>query len=263
MGSATRSALESARTALAAAKGVDLAVGEQLLAAARTIGSSPQLLGALSNPSADAAGTKALVASVFAELGAPARGLLDVVVSSRWSSGDDLLAGIEELGIRAIAASAKAPGRIEAELFELGRAITSDAELELAIGSKRGSAEGKRSLVAGILGGAALPQTVAIAGHLVQQPRGRRIGELVRSAVTTVADTSGKGVATVTVARPLSPKQLEAVTASIARRYGREHVINQVVEPALVGGVRVQVGDEVIDGSVSSRLADVRLQLAG
>ena len=54
MGSATRSALTSARTALAEAKGVDLAVGEQLLAAARTIGSSPQLLSALSNPSSSA-----------------------------------------------------------------------------------------------------------------------------------------------------------------------------------------------------------------
>lgn len=263
MGSATRSALESARTALAAAKGVDLALGEQMLAAARTIGSSPQLLSALSNPSADAAGTKVLVASVFAELGATARGLLDVVVSSRWSSGDDLLAGIEELGIRAIAASATTPGVIEAQLFEFGRAVTSDAELELAIGSKRGTAEGKLSLVTSLLGSAALPQTVAIAGHLVQQPRGRRIGELIRSAVSTVADTTGKGVATVTVARPLSSQQLSAVTASIARRYGREHVINQVVDPALLGGVRVQVGDEVIDGSVASRLADVRLQLAG
>jgi F-type H+-transporting ATPase subunit delta len=263
MGSATRSSLQTARSALAAAKGVDLATGEQLLAAARTIGGSTQLLSALANPSGDAAGTKALVAAVFGEIGPTARGLVDVVVSSRWSSGDDLLAGLEELGIRAIATTATTPGAIEAELFEFGRAVTSDAELELAIGSKRDSAAGKLSLVQSLLGGSASAQTLAIAGHLVQQPRGRRIGELVRGAAAIVADTAGKGVATVTVARPLSAAQLSAVTASIARRYGRDHVVNQVVDASLVGGVRVQVGDEVIDGSIASRLADVKLQLAG
>ncbi len=263
MGSATRSALDSARTALAAASGIDLAAGEQLLAAARTIGSSPQLLNALSNPSASAAGTTALVDTVFSELGTSARQLLHTMVSSRWSSGDDLLAGIEEIGIRAIAASAPSAGVIEAELFAFGRAVTSDAELELAIGSKRGTAASKLALVTDLLGSRASAQSRAIVGHLVQQPRGRRIGELVRSAASTAADTTGKGIATVTVARPLTAAQRDAVAATIAKRYGRDHVINQVVDPSIIGGVRVQVGDEVTDGSVASRLNDLKLQLAG
>jgi F-type H+-transporting ATPase subunit delta len=263
MGSATRSALATARTALTAAKGIDLAAGEQLLAAARTIGSSPQLLSALSNPSANAAGTTALVDTVFAELGSPARALLQTMVASRWSSGDDLLAGIEELGIRAIAASAPEAGVIEAELFEFGRAVTSNAELELAIGSKRGTPQSKLALVTDLLGSRASAQSRAIAGHLVQQPRGRRVGELVRSAAVTAADTAGKGVATVTVAAPLTAAQRATVAASIASRYGREHVINQIVDPSLIGGVRVQVGDEVTDGSIAARLNDLKLQLAG
>ena len=263
MGSATRSARESARTALTSAKGVTLATGEQLLAAARTIGSSPQLLSALSNPSSDAAGTSTLIDTVFAELSAPARDLLHGMAASRWSSGDDLLAGIEEIGIRAIAASATSSGTIEAELFEFGRAVTSDAELELAIGSKRGAAAEKLALVTSLLGRKASAQTIAIAGHLVQQPRGRRIGELVRSAATTVADSAGKGIATVTVAAPLTEAQRKNVAETIASRYGREHVINQVVDPALVGGVRVQVGDEVTDGSIAARLTELKLQLAG
>jgi F-type H+-transporting ATPase subunit delta len=263
MGSATRSALDSARTALAAASGIDLAAGEQLLAAARTIGSSPQLLSALSNPSASAAGTTALVDTVFSELGAPARQLLHAMVASRWSSGNDLLAGIEEIGVRAIASSAPEAGVIEAELFAFGRAVTSDAELELAIGSKRGTAASKLTLVTDLLGARASAQSRAIAGHLVQQPRGRRIGELVRTAASTAADTAGKGIATVTVARPMTPAQRDAVAATIAGRYGRDHVINQIVDPSIIGGVRVQVGDEVTDGSIAARLNDLKLQLAG
>lgn len=262
MGSATRGALESARTALTSARNIDLAAGEQLLAAARAIGSSAQLLSALSNPSASAAGTSALIDTVFSELDTPARELLRMMVAFRWSSGDDLLAGIEEIGIRAIAATTSTPGVIEAELCEFGRAVTSHADLELAIGSKRGTAASKLTLVTDLLGRRASAHTLAIAEHLVQQPRGRRIGELVRSATATVADTSGKGVATVTVARAMTETQWADVAASIARRYGREHVINQVIDTALIGGVRVQVGDEVIDGSIAARLADLKLQLA-
>jgi F-type H+-transporting ATPase subunit delta len=263
MGSATRSARASARTALGAVEGVNFEVVAQLLAAARTIGGSQQLLSALSNPSASAAGTSALIDTVFAELSTPARELLHGMVASRWSSGDDLLAGIEETGFRAVAATASKPGVIEAELFELGRAVTSNAELELAIGSKRGAAAGKLALVVDLLGDRASVQSHAIAGHLVQQPRGRRIAELVRTAAITVADAAGTGVATVTVAQPMTAPQRTAVAASIERRYGREHVINQVVDPSLIGGVRVQVADEVIDGSVSAKLAELKLQLAG
>lgn len=262
MGSATRSALESARAALLTSHGVDRAAGEQLLAAARTIGSSAQLLSALANPSASATGTSALIDTVFSELNAPARDFLSGMVATGWSSGDDLLAGIEEMGIRAIAATAPTPGVIEAELFEFGRAVTSNAQLELAVGSKRGSAADKQTLVNELLASRASAHTLAIAEHLVLQPRGRRIGELVRSAVRTVADTADKGVATVTVARTMTAAQRADVSASIARRYGREHVINQVVDATLIGGVRVQVGDEVIDGSISARLADLKFQLA-
>ncbi|WAB80949.1 F0F1 ATP synthase subunit delta [Microcella daejeonensis] len=262
MGSATRGATESARAALARTSGVDLTTGEQLLGAARTIGSSKQLVSALTDPSATDSAKAGLIGTIFAGLQPAARTLLEGMVASRWSSGDDLLAGIEEVGIRAIAASAPAGSSVEGELFAFGQGVTSDAELELAIGSKRGAPEGKRDLVDALLAQAS-PQARSIAGHLVQQPRGRRIGELVRSAATTVADASGKGVATVTVARPLTDEQRSAIAQSIARRYGREHTLNQVIDPAVIGGVRVQVGDEVVDGSIAARLSELKLRLAG
>lgn len=263
MGSATRSALAHARESLAAASGVDLSVGEQLLAAARAIGSSTQLQAALMDSSAAPEAKKALISTLFADLGATARGLLESIATSRWSSKNELLAGIEEIGIRAVAHSATDANALVGELFAFGRAAASDAGLELAIGSKRGSAEGKLSLVTALVGGRGSAQAVAILGHLVQQPRGRRIGDLVSSAAAIVADAAGRGVATVTVARPLTEAQASNVQQTLTGRYGREHVLNQVIDPGVVGGVRVQVGDEVIDGSVAARLADLKLRLAG
>ena len=155
MGSATRVALEHATTRLAGlgAK-VDLATGEELFAAGRIIGDSSHLLGALSDPGAEASAKTALVKQLFGPAYSPVTvELLDAVATSRWSSHKDLLAGIEELGIRAVASSAPASAAIDSELFEFSRAVTTDANLELALGSKLGSVDQKRSLVERLIGG--------------------------------------------------------------------------------------------------------------
>jgi F-type H+-transporting ATPase subunit delta len=262
MGSATREALSASTAALAAiGSKADLATGEQLLAAGRVIGDSAQLLAALSDPAADAADKSSIVNAVFGSLGATAKSLLATLASQRWSSGDDLLAGIEQIGFRVLARSAAASTAIEKELFAFGAAVTSDAELELAVGSKLGTPAAKAALVTTLLGGKASPQTVAIVSHLVQQPRGRRIAALLRGAADVVADEAGLAIATVTTAAPIGEKQLARLAASLGTG-GRELRINHVIDPSIVGGIRVQIGDEVIDGTVASRLNDLRLQLA-
>ena len=106
------------------------------------------------------------------------------------------------------------------------------------------------------------PQTVAILDHLVQQPRGRRIAALLRAAATIVADEAGLAVATVTTATAIDAKQLTRLAAALSKSSGRELRINHVIDPAIVGGVRVQIGDEVTDGTVATKLTELRLQLA-
>ena len=263
MGSATREALSATRSALAGlgAK-TDLTVGEELLAAGRVIGDSAQLRAALADPSAESSAKTSIVDAVFSSLSASTKSLLGSVVSSRWSNDDDLLAGVEELGFRVIAGTA-GTAAIDAELFTFGTAVNSDPELELAVSSKLGSNAAKLALVQKLLGSKASPQTVAIVGHLVQQPRGRRIAELLRHAASIVADEAGLSIATVTTATQLNAAQLDRLGKGLAKTYGRELRINQIVDPALIGGVRVQIGDDVIDGSVASRLKELRLQLAG
>ncbi len=263
MGSATREALASARAALAALAGRNgLATGEQLFQAARVIGDSATLRSALADQSSDPTSKAAVVESVFSSLDAGSRSLLSTLVSQRWSSQDDLLEGIEEIAIRAVAASAPKGASIEDELFTFGSAVSSNAELELAVGSKLGTAEAKSALVSSLLGGKASPQTLAIVDHVVQQPRGRRIGELVRHSAALVADEAGTVVATVVSAVPLSAAQQKRLTAGLAASRGRDIQLNLVIDPTIVGGLRVQIDDDVIDGSISTRLTELRLQLA-
>jgi len=134
--------------------------------------------------------------------------------------------------------------------------------LELALGSKLGGVDGKVSLVDSLLKGKASTQTIAILKALLAQPRGRRIAELIRYAATIVADESGQGIATVTVAAALDAAQRTRLGAALTTQYGREITINEIVDPAIIGGMRVQVGSEVIDGTISNRIADLRLRLA-
>ncbi len=264
MGSATREALAAARAELRSTGVADLATADELFSAGRIIGGSSQLISMLSDTSTDAAEKKAILAAVFGtNLGSSTLGLLGTVVSHRWSSTDDLLAGIEELGLRAAADSAPAGVAIEAELFGFGTAVSSDSELELAVSSKLGSAESKVALVEALLSQKVSPQTLSIVRHLMQQPRGRRIGELLRTAASVVADQSGLAVATITSATPIDAAQLDRLQKGLAARFGRALGFNLVVDPALIGGIRVQVGDTVIDDSVASKLTELRLRIAG
>lgn len=263
MGSATRAALATATSALAAERGATLETGEQLLAAGRSIADSGQLRSLLADPAVIDADKASIIQRVFGALDPAAARLLTAAVGERWSSPDDLVDGIEELGIRVIAAASDDDARIVSELFRFSSAVSSDPALELAVGAKLGDRAGKVSLVDSLLGGKASPATIAIAQHLVQSPRGRRTGALIAHAAAVVADASGGIVATVTAASPLSDAQVQKLSTALTAQYGRTPRLNLVIDPSIIGGLRVQVGDDVIDGSVSARLHDLRIQLAG
>ena len=141
--------------------------------------------------------------------------------------------------------------------------MRSNAELELAVGSKLGDTASKVSLVNSLLEHKVSSQTLAIVRQLVQQPRGRRIGALVRYAASVVSDQSGLVVATVTSAKPIAAEQLVRLQQGLSKSYATQMSINVVIDPAIIGGIRVQIGDDVIDGSVASRINELRLQLAG
>jgi len=262
MGSATRESVSAAVAVLNAQAAVDLATGEQLLSAALTVEGSPHLRAALADDAADPKDRTSIVRSLFGAYTKPAQTVLESLVSGRWSSSDDLVDGIEQLGIRALAASASKTVSITDELFAFSTAVSSNADLELALGSKLGAAEGRVSLVTRLLSGRASKQTVAILSALIAAPRGRRIAELVRYATTIVAEQSGSTIATVTVAAPLSAAQTARLEKALSAQYGGSIRINEVVDPNILGGMRVQIGDEIIDGTVSNRIADLRIRLA-
>ncbi|MCR2828230.1 ATP synthase F1 subunit delta, partial [Microbacterium sp. zg.Y909] len=124
-------------------------------------------------------------------------------------------------------------------------------------------ASAKGTLVESLLRGRTSVATTLIVSSAVQQPRERRVRQLIGRAMRLVAQQRGRSVATVIAARPLSAPQAERLTAALSQRYGTEISLNVVIDPSVVGGVRVEIADDVIDASVSSRLHDLRQKLAG
>ncbi len=260
MGSATTQALAAGVTALDAEK-VDLDTARELFAAARAVAGSKALSGALADSTAAPESRSALVGRVFTTLSPVAQSLLTSAAAQRWSSKEQLVEGIEELAIRTTAIADQAD--LEGELFRVSRIVAENPELELALGSRLGDGAAKGALMQTLLGGRTSEATTLVVSSLVQQPRGRRVRGLLSRAIRLVAEQRGRTVATVTTAAPLTDAQAQRLSTALSRTYGGQVTINPVVDPSVVGGVRVQIADDVIDGSIASRLADVRQKLAG
>lgn len=263
MGSATREALESAKAELAKSSDVTLATGEHLLAAGRTIDSTPQLKAILADPSIEFAEKGVLVRRVFGAFDPIAVRVLSGMAQSRWSSPVQFIDGIEEVGIRAVARASGDDGTIESELFAFSAAVDSDSELELALGSKLGDPVKRVQIVERLLSGKASDATLALVKYAVQTQRGRRLVEVVARIAEVVAQDAGAMVVSITAAAAPTEPQLDKLRATLSERYGRTPRFAITIDPRLIGGLKVQIGDEVIDGTVANRLADLRLKLAG
>lgn len=263
MGNATTQARTATTAALDAASAVDLNVARELFAAARTLDGSSQLGGALADSAASPEARAKVVADVFGATVQPTTAtLLTAAVQQRWSSASDLIDGIEDLAVRAAAISSP-DADVEEELFRFSRTVAENPELELALGSRLGDDSAKGVLVESLLKGRASEAASLVVSSLVRQPRERRVRTLLNAAMKTVAEQRGRTVATVVTAVALGEAQITRLAAALSAKYGRSVSINTVIDPSVVGGLRVQIADDVIDASVSSRLADLRQRLAG
>jgi len=262
MGAQTTQSLAKARESLSGHSATS-ELAASLFAAALGLSGSKALRGALADSSAEQKALQVLAKGAFASLSTDAKALIGELVSLRWSSPLDLQAALEELGIRVLAGVSGGSSDLVGELLAVSKLIHSDPEVELAVGSKRAPANAKAHLVGALIGGKVSSEAEAIVRHLVADPRGRRIGRMLMNAAEIVADQGGKGLAVVSVAKPLNAAQLGHIDDLVQKKYHRPHYIAQQIDDSVVGGARIRVGDDVIDGSVATRLQDLRMKLAG
>ncbi|WP_166849660.1 F0F1 ATP synthase subunit delta [Isoptericola sp. BMS4] len=243
------------------------ALGEQLFAVVGALDESGPLRRSLADPSRAADDKAALAARVLAD-GFDERvvDLVSGVARSRWSSDDDLVDALERLGLDAVLASTEARGTLETvedELFRFTRALVGQREARQVLSDQSTDAERRAALVDTLLDGKVDPVTQVLARRATTTLRDRRYVATLTWYGDVAAERRRRLVASVVSGSVLSEAQESRLSTLLERAYGRPVQLNVTVDPTVIGGLRIQVGADVVDSTVLSRLADARRRLAG
>ena len=271
LGGSSRQSLVAARAKLdAAVKGATAASASELSThlffAAGVLSKNTSIRRAFADPSRDAAAKAALVQDLFAKhVGALALGILTDVSTLRWSSAGDLVHVLEQLAIEAEATAANLNNeldRVEDELFETSALIVDNFELRKALVGT-GTPEAKSALVTEVLAKKASASTVRLAVALVTSLRGRSIEAAFADYLFGLANRRNRLIAVIRVASEITDVQKSRLASAIEKQVGQPIRVNVQVDPSILGGVSVKFADELVDGSVSHRLAGAGRALAG
>ena len=243
------------------------AAGEDLFAVLRLLDHEHALRRALSDPSKPADEKGAIAAALFHGKVTPqAEELITAAVRSRWASSADMTDAIEQVAVEAFAMAAEANGQLdelEDELFRFGRVVAGQPELRIALSESVVPDDRKRELLEALLDGKVTPVALRLITEMSLNPRGRSLPVSLEMCTRIAARRRERLIAVVHVATDLTPAQRRKLADSLAANYGHDVYVNVVIDPATMGGMTIQIGDELIDASVASRLAAVRRRLAG
>jgi F-type H+-transporting ATPase subunit delta len=226
----------------------------------------PSLRRTVTDVSVPAEAKARLVRQIFERALAPeSMDLVASAVSRRWAASRDLADSLEYLGVVCVLRSAEVRGEADAledELFAYGRLVADNPDLRDALSDPARSVEDKRRLVKDLLDGRATAATVRLAQESVAGTH-RTVALAVEAYQKIISEHRNRLVATVRVARQLDERDSSRLASALERQYGRPVHLNVMIDPSVIGGIRVEIGDDVIDGTVSSRLDDARRRLAG
>lgn len=241
--------------------GLDLrVVAAELFSVSELVATEAKLRRALADPSRDAWPKQDLATRVFdGKVSAEAMRIIATAVGQRWVQDHDLTDAFERAGINLVFAAAELDGRLnklEDELFAIQEMVLRNQALTDALGRRDVEAAPKAGLIRNLLEGKVSGDALWLAQRPALNPRGRQFARTIWHMLA-IADLRRRHVTAVVVsAIPLTQEQKHRIEAALSTTFGRQVNANLVVDPDVLGGIQVRVGDDFIDGSVRRLLDD-------
>lgn len=261
-------AVERLDAAVAGADTESLArIADELFAALGVLTHERTLRRHLADPGTPAEARTGLAHAVFGgRLGDVATATVLGIAGSRWSASGDLLLALEYLARRAALVRAERDGTledVEDELFRFGRILASEPRLLEVLSDETAPVDRRLGLLDGLVADRVGPVTRQLLDQAVRLPGGRSLELVVGTLAELAAALRGRSVARVTAAEPLTDAQESRLAQTLSSVFGRAVSVQVELDPDVLGGLVIRVGDEVIDGSVAARLARARQELPG
>jgi F-type H+-transporting ATPase subunit delta len=240
-------------------------LADQLFSVARLLSGETTLRRHLADPAVPQESRTGLVERLLgSKLDRPALEAVAAAVAERWSRPVDLVNALEALARNAALGSAAKSNRldeVEDELFRFGRILDREPELAGLLADTSRPLDGRTALLDRVLGGKVTPTTAMLLRQAVALPRGRHLDVIAEELAELAAARRELSVARVATPVRLTPEQEQRLTTSLSRLYGRPMSLQVELDEALLGGLVVRVGGEVIDGSVAGRIEAARRHL--
>jgi F-type H+-transporting ATPase subunit delta len=236
--------------------------GEELFGVVRILRSDAALRRVVTDSSVPEEARTGLVETLFGSaVGDGTMKVLSDAVSRRWTVSGDLPEALERLAVLTTVRSAGKDGAtVGDELFAVRGMIDGHPELRSALSDQTRSVEDRTRLLDGLLDGKAHAATTLLVREAVSRGRGT-VSAALENYLGLAAEALDEAVATVHSARELTVAEKDRLVSALSKQYGSQVQLHVVVDPDLIGGMRIQIRDDVIDGTVAGRLDDARRKL--
>lgn len=237
-------------------------IGNELFTITKVLDDSIQLERALTDPSRPIADKVAVLKELLGDNAHPmTMEIMTDLVSRRWSRARDIANAVEDFGVDAMmyyADATDATLQVSIELSELHSALLNLPVVRAKLYDYQTTSEARVKLFREVFSGKTLNKvTMRLAEHATCNLRRRRYLETIQWLINKFSRHMGESMVTVTTATPLKKEQIKRLVEVYSAKVGRQVHINSVVDPTVLGGMRIQVGDEVTDNTVVAQLQNL------